>query len=1376
MAIEPLPDEETEYIPSIDDEMDGEVDAAPGDEVADTTPGVFEPDSDPVDEEGVESDPEEQDGFEPTDSSAEQSLPVEPLFADEFPGYIPLEGDPATAEVDDDEGDVYSASTGAPTDEEWDAVEDGDAPAPVAMMLASDVIPDDSLDPGSLTGADFTVENVASDAMVDPDVAAPVSYEIQGKPPEGEWQTLATVPADQVDAEVAGLPTEQAWLFRVRAQFSNGEVTDWSAETSVDLPRDMLAPPVPSTPAVTAKRGVFTIKWDGKGVGGKAQPADYKFTIVWVSTSGDAGTWNAIGTMNEAGELLWTGGEYYANMYFSLSSLDNYGNSSARSGSAVSVMKPLVEEPDIQSKLDEMDAKTDGAITEAQELGNRLGTAESELADSKQRLTAAEADLDNAFGLIGSADSKATNAQAKADEAKADAATAAGIANGKGDVLIQSTTPVTAMRKATTLWIDTTGGANTPKRWNGTAWAEVTDKAAKDAASAAASADAKAQQAIKDAAEAKAQAESAIRQAPTLFEWTADFNPGNNTTQTKTPTEISYDGNQAASQYAHRFTSKSTPITGNRVYRIQAIVSNLGTASARLQTGFYLNNANGGYVSSLWPSDSYSPIPAGASRVAVYSTPRLGDLPTGVAMASAATYFLDSQPMVVHDMKVVDVTDIISAQETADSALTMAGTKNTVYYDTKNPTGTGNKGDIWRKTDANKNVIAEWFWGAANKWESSQVTTDMISNLDVGKLTAGAATIDSAVVNKIAAETASIQEADIKNLFVSNGTFSEAVIDKLWADVIHARKITADMMAIGSFDNLVPDPSFEDGGKGWRDDGASSFNFMNGADGARTGKWWLKLTLSTTGLTHAHYHDTMIPVGAGETFKCGLHWKVLSGDGYARVRMYEYGATNNYLRSTLAGASSEIISDGWNRSSVSFTPREDARFIRLRVAPYANVENTVFAVDDVYCNRMSGGELIVDGAITTEKLDANAVTAGKVAANAITADKISSGAVTATKIDSGAVTADKIKAGAITADKLDAGAITGKTITGGTINGAKVVGGQFQTDADENKGVLIRSNLGVVSRNSDGSSAALYDGLINCKGSGGGELSLMANPSVVSIGIKTKGQSGSGGLFAMGSSLTIDPPQSSGHAQPKLVLTSDTYTNGGATLGIHAETINLSPRGDAVVSRPITIRAGILGATDDVKVQAKRLELNGGDFLKQGQILLNNDSSAYVLSETIYLRTYSSAANMYITANGVLGRSTSALKYKTDVQAVDTSSYEDALLGIEHKSWVDKTEAKGYEDYLAWEAEHPLQPIPQEMLETPTAPPKRHYGAIADEFHEAGLSQFVTYDQNGEVEGLAYDRVGVALLPIVRKQRDKIADLEAKLEALMERVDRLEAA
>ncbi|WLP08575.1 phage tail protein [Pseudomonas putida] len=74
---------------------------------------------------------------------------------------------------------------------------------------------------------------------------------------------------------------------------------------------------------------------------------------------------------------------------------------------------------------------------------------------------------------------------AAAQQAAQDAATLAG---GKGKVIVQSAAPAVADRLAQNLWIDTTGNANTPKRWNGSAWGTVTDKVATDAAAAAANA------------------------------------------------------------------------------------------------------------------------------------------------------------------------------------------------------------------------------------------------------------------------------------------------------------------------------------------------------------------------------------------------------------------------------------------------------------------------------------------------------------------------------------------------------------------------------------------------------------------------------------------------------------------------------------------------------------------------------------------------------------------------------------------------------------------------------------------------------------------------------------------------------------------------
>ena len=151
--------------------------------------------------------------------------------------------------------------------------------------------------------------------------------------------------------------------------------------------------------------------------------------------------------------------------------------------------------------------KTAGnAETLANTANESANAAKSTAVNASSVATQAKATADSAA-------QSATDAANAAQKANTAAAAAAGVANGKADVLIQSTAPATSMRKPTTLWIDTTGGANTPKRWNGSGWMAVTDKAATDAANAAVKAHAAAQTAQSTADKAQTTAANAAAQA-----------------------------------------------------------------------------------------------------------------------------------------------------------------------------------------------------------------------------------------------------------------------------------------------------------------------------------------------------------------------------------------------------------------------------------------------------------------------------------------------------------------------------------------------------------------------------------------------------------------------------------------------------------------------------------------------------------------------------------------------------------------------------------------------------------------------------------------------------------------------------------------------
>ncbi|MDM1282424.1 host specificity protein J [Acinetobacter towneri] len=140
-------------------------------------------------------------------------------------------------------------------------------------------------------------------------------------------------------------------------------------------------------------------------------------------------------------------------------------------------------------------------------LGSRIDTFQAQIVDEVTRSVAAIqqeldvlADADGALtSRVDTVQSATTAAQSTANAAQQAAEAAATAAGNKGEVIFGSTTPTAEKRLSQNLWIDTTGGLNTPKRWNGSTWVAVTDKAATDAAAAASAAQATATEALNKA-------------------------------------------------------------------------------------------------------------------------------------------------------------------------------------------------------------------------------------------------------------------------------------------------------------------------------------------------------------------------------------------------------------------------------------------------------------------------------------------------------------------------------------------------------------------------------------------------------------------------------------------------------------------------------------------------------------------------------------------------------------------------------------------------------------------------------------------------------------------------------------------------------------
>lgn len=138
------------------------------------------------------------------------------------------------------------------------------------------------------------------------------------------------------------------------------------------------------------------------------------------------------------------------------------------------------------------------------------------------------------------------------------------------------------------------------------------------------------------------------------------------------------------------------------------------------------------------------------------------------------------------------------------------------------------------------------------------------------------------------------------------------------------------------------------------------------------------------------------------------------------------------------------------------------------------------------------------------------------------------------------------------------------------------------------------------------------------------------------------------------------------------------------------------------------------------------------------------NSSGYLIVPGIYNLTTGAGANVHVAADGTMYRSTSSLKYKTDVQ--------DATHGLAEVMALRPVTYKGNND--------------GELV---------FGGLIAEEVHEAGLTEFVQYAEDGTPDALAYaNMVSLAFKAI--QELKVINDTQAQaITTLTERITALEA-
>jgi len=138
----------------------------------------------------------------------------------------------------------------------------------------------------------------------------------------------------------------------------------------------------------------------------------------------------------------------------------------------------------------------------------------------------------------------------------------------------------------------------------------------------------------------------------------------------------------------------------------------------------------------------------------------------------------------------------------------------------------------------------------------------------------------------------------------------------------------------------------------------------------------------------------------------------------------------------------------------------------------------------------------------------------------------------------------------------------------------------------------------------------------------------------------------------------------------------------------------------------------------------------------------------------VYSNTTANAANMYVFSDGSITRSTSSVKYKTNIETLQ-DSYADAILNA-RPVWYRSTCEADDHNHSWWGF------IAEEVAAID--PRLVHWKTTEITYDEKGSAVETPCDP--EPEGVAYDRFVPHLLNLIKRQGEAIAELQAEVAAL----------
>ena len=386
--------------------------------------------------------------------------------------------------------------------------------------------------------------------------------------------------------------------------------------------------------------------------------------------------------------------------------------------------------------------------------------------------------------------------------------------------------------------------------------------------------------------------------------------------------------------------------------------------------------------------------------------------------------------------------------------------------------------------------------------------------------------------------------------------------------------------------------------------------------------------------------------------------------------------------------------------------------------------------------------------IKTGTLDASLIKAGS-----MSADRISGGTIDFSKVNAASLSADKITSGTLDAGNVNIINMNANNITSGTIKGTNLginlnsgeVGFQHGRIHNSTNAVDIDLDNAYISTASKDTRVILKKG----------EMQLVS-PEFYDLSNDPYLRIYNGGTFA-----SSNFSQAAILGREGVTVAVSGYTgntvNGaygsfgdqsflGLFIGKNADGTP-APVGLSGASSYVNINGGE-GYGDIVKtkpsinvgIDITYAKNTGPDMIMYGKTI--SVAGDWVRIPSAYAHTTSASPNMFVAADGTLYQTTSAARYKAEIERSYSTDYGEKLLNVPIATWYDKAEMKRYAS-----GESDIVPI-------------RYFGMIAEDLDDAGLDMLVRKSPDGELSGINYDRIAPALIPVIKNLKERIEVLE----------------